>query len=134
MKASILYRQATPRRGMMRIRRLNMNIVLSPRTQKLLEDQMKKGSFSSPDDLLRIALETLDQVKGENYEDLDPQTRAAIEEAEAQCDKGEDRPWESVRRTPCPFHQEIACPVARTSSNPLTEIAKINSNNLTLEI
>jgi Arc/MetJ-type ribon-helix-helix transcriptional regulator len=97
MKASILYRQATPRRGMMRIRRLNMNIVLSPRTQKLLEDQMKKGSFSSPDDLLRIALETLDQVKGENYEDLDPQTRAAIEEAEAQCDKGEDRPWESVR-------------------------------------
>jgi Arc/MetJ-type ribon-helix-helix transcriptional regulator len=74
-----------------------MNISLSPQTENLLEEQMQKGHFSNPDDLLRIALQTLDQVQGEDFDDLDPQTRAAIEEAEAQYQRGEGRPWEQVR-------------------------------------
>jgi predicted transcriptional regulator len=41
-------------------------------------------------------LETLNQVRGEDYEDLDPATRAAIEEGEAQYQKGEYRPWKEV--------------------------------------
>ena len=74
-----------------------MTISLSPETKKLLEEQMKKGRFSDPDEVLRVALETLDQVKGEDCEDLDPQTRAAIEEAEAQYEHGKGLPWEEVR-------------------------------------
>jgi Arc/MetJ-type ribon-helix-helix transcriptional regulator len=74
-----------------------MNISLTPETEKLLEEQMKKGHFASPDDAVRTALQTLDQVRGEDYENLDEQTRAAIEEAEAQHQRGEGRAWGEVR-------------------------------------
>jgi Arc/MetJ-type ribon-helix-helix transcriptional regulator len=74
-----------------------MTINISPQTQKLLEEQMKKGNFSDPDDVLRIALQTLEQTQGTPYEDLDPDTRAAIEEAEAEFQRGEARPWEEVK-------------------------------------
>jgi Arc/MetJ-type ribon-helix-helix transcriptional regulator len=74
-----------------------MNVSLSPQTEKLLQEQMKNSGFSDPDDLLRIALQTLDQVRGEDYDNLDAQTRAAIEEAEEQYQRGEGRPWEEVR-------------------------------------
>jgi putative addiction module CopG family antidote len=65
-----------------------MNIALSPQTQKLLDEQLNKGGYSSADDVLRVALETLNQVQGEDYEDLDEETRAAIERAEAQYARG----------------------------------------------
>jgi len=74
-----------------------MNVSLSPKTQKLLKQQMKKSGASNPDDLLRTALQTLDQVRGEDYEDLDPATQAAIERGEGQYRRGEYRPWEQVR-------------------------------------
>ncbi|MDB5322232.1 MAG: hypothetical protein JWN40_3863 [Phycisphaerales bacterium] len=65
-----------------------MNIAISPQTQKLLDEQLKRGGYSSADDVLRVALETLNEVQGEDYEDLDEETRAAIERAEAQYAKG----------------------------------------------
>jgi Arc/MetJ-type ribon-helix-helix transcriptional regulator len=74
-----------------------MVISLSAETQKLLEERMKRGGYATPDDLVRIALETLDQVEGEAYEDLDADTRDAIERAEGQADRGEGRPWEDVK-------------------------------------
>jgi predicted transcriptional regulator len=74
-----------------------MTISLSPQTQKLLEEQMKKYGHSSPDDTVRVALERLDQEKGEDFEDLDPETQAAIQEGMAQDERGEGRPWEQVR-------------------------------------
>ena len=74
-----------------------MNISLSPQTHQLLQERMKKGGFSSPDDVVLIALETMDQVEGEPFESLDEATRAAIERAEAQSDRGEGRSWEEVR-------------------------------------
>jgi antitoxin ParD1/3/4 len=74
-----------------------MTITLSPETQKLLEARMKQGGFQSPDAVVRCALETLEQVEGEAFEDLDDATRAAIERAEAQADRGEGRPWEEVK-------------------------------------
>jgi predicted transcriptional regulator len=72
-----------------------MNIVLSPETQKLLEDCMRKGSYSTPEETVRAALETLDQV--ESYDEIDDATLAAIEEGLAQVDSGEVRPLEEVR-------------------------------------
>jgi len=66
-----------------------MNITLSPQTQKLLEERMKEGDYASPDEIIRVALETLE---GEAIEDLDRQTLAAIERAEAQAERGAGMP------------------------------------------
>ncbi len=74
-----------------------MTITLSAETQKLLEARMKQGGFQTPDAIVRIALETLDQIEGEALEDLDDETQAAIERAEAQSARGEGRPWEEVK-------------------------------------
>lgn len=74
-----------------------MNISLTPETQKLLEEQMKRGGYATADDVVRLALETLHQTEGDPLESLDPGTLAAIERAEAQSARGEGRPWEEVR-------------------------------------
>jgi hypothetical protein len=75
---------------------LAMAISLNPRTQKLIEERMKASGYSSPDELLEVALQTLDQVQGEDYDQLDPSTRAAIEEAEAQYQRGEGIPLDEA--------------------------------------
>ena len=74
-----------------------MAISLSAETQKLIEERMKETGVATPDELVRVALQTLHQVKGEDFENLDPDTKAAIEEGLAQADRGETRPWEEVR-------------------------------------
>jgi hypothetical protein len=45
-----------------------MAVSLQPETQKLIEDRMKQSGFSTPDDMVRVALETLDQC---DVDDLD---------------------------------------------------------------
>jgi Arc/MetJ-type ribon-helix-helix transcriptional regulator len=74
-----------------------MQISLSSETERLLEQQMRKHGYASPDDAVRVALEKLDQEPIEYLEDLDPQTLRAIEEGLAQAERGEGRPWEEVR-------------------------------------
>src|SRR3954453_7917062 len=71
--ASIVYYPADDRR------RPAMNIVLSPETQKLLEERMRTGRFATPDEAVRAALQTLGEAEGDALEDLDAETRAAIE-------------------------------------------------------
>lgn len=75
-----------------------MNIALSPSTQKLLEEQMKKGDFSDPDEVVRLALQTLDQVKADSYDELPPEARSAIEKGQTEFDSGLAKPWEQVRQ------------------------------------
>jgi len=75
-----------------------MNVTLTPESQKLLELQLKKGNFSSAEKAVHFALEALDQVRGDDIEDLDRETQAAIERAFAQSARGEGRSWEEVRR------------------------------------
>ena len=74
-----------------------MNIVLSAETQKLLEERMKKGGFATPDDALRDALETLDQLSVSD-EPLDSSALDAIEEGMRDCERGECRTLDEVRR------------------------------------
>src|SRR6266542_1899128 len=66
-----------------------MPISLTPETQKLIEERMKQAGCSTPDELVRLALQTLDQVDGEDFDQLDADTQAAINEAEAQYERGE---------------------------------------------
>jgi len=49
---------------------------------------MKETGVSTADDLVRIALQTLEQTRGEDYDELDADTRAAIEESEAEYQRG----------------------------------------------
>jgi predicted transcriptional regulator len=74
-----------------------MDIVLSPATQKLLEHRMKKGGYSSPDEVMRIALEQWDRQDADPDEDLDEKGLAAIEEGLAQAERGECRTLDDVR-------------------------------------
>jgi predicted transcriptional regulator len=74
-----------------------MSVSLSPETQKLIEQRMKETGLSTADELVRVALQTLDQVRVEPFEDLDPQTQAAIEEGLAQAERGDGAAWEEVR-------------------------------------
>lgn len=72
-------------------------VSLNAQTQRLIEERMKETGVRSPDELIRVALQTLHQVRGQDFEDLDPETQAVIEEGLAQADRGETRPWEEVR-------------------------------------
>jgi predicted transcriptional regulator len=74
-----------------------MTIHLSPETQRLLEEQMRKHGQVTPEDIVRVALEKLDQEEGPCFEDLDAETQLAIEEGLAQADRGEGRPWEEIK-------------------------------------
>jgi Arc/MetJ-type ribon-helix-helix transcriptional regulator len=74
-----------------------MNFILNPETQRLIEEHMKRGGYATADDVVRVALQTLDQIENDPIESLDPDTLAAIERAEAQSARGEGRPWEEVR-------------------------------------
>ena len=72
-----------------------MNISLSPNTQKLIEDEMKRGGYASPDDVVRVALESL-HTEGAPLEDLDAETLAAIDRAEAESARGEGTPLDDA--------------------------------------
>lgn len=71
-----------------------MGISLRPETQKLIEDRMRRDGYTTADEVVLAALESLDQ----HVEPLlDEETVRAIEEGEAQLERGEGRPWEEVR-------------------------------------
>lgn len=73
-----------------------MAISLSPETQKLIEERMKENGCHSADELVRVALDALEQSRGEDFEELDPEIRAAIDEAEEQYARGEGMPLDEA--------------------------------------
>ncbi len=54
---------------------------------------MKAGDYTSPDEVIRIALESLE---ADTFEDLDDDTRAAIERGDAQVERGEGIPLDDA--------------------------------------
>jgi len=68
-----------------------MTITLSPETQRLLEDQLKKGNFGSTDEVLQAALQALDES-----DELDQATLDTIDESEAQIARGQVLEWDEV--------------------------------------
>ena len=75
-----------------------MAISLSPETQELIEQRMKETGVDNPDELVQAALQTLHQVRGVYLDELDDETRAAIEEGLDQAERGEGRAWADVRK------------------------------------
>jgi predicted transcriptional regulator len=72
-------------------------IQLSPATSTLVESLMKRHGFENADELVVVALESLDVTQAEYYEDIDPAVRASIERGEAQSKAGEGMSVEEVR-------------------------------------
>jgi Arc/MetJ-type ribon-helix-helix transcriptional regulator len=75
-----------------------MAVVLSPETEKLIEQRLAETGIGSADELVRIAMQFFDATRGEDIEDLDEETQAALDEASAQLDRGERIPIEDVRK------------------------------------
>ena len=70
-----------------------MNVSLKPELQKFVDEQIKKGRYRSPDDVLE---EALIRMMEEEALELDDETLDAIDESEAQIDRGEYRSWKEV--------------------------------------
>jgi Arc/MetJ-type ribon-helix-helix transcriptional regulator len=67
-----------------------MNITLSPELQKFVEERVKAGEFQSPAQVIEAGLARL--MLDPPPDELDEDTLAAIERAEAQLDRGEGIP------------------------------------------
>ncbi|HEY8665621.1 MAG TPA: hypothetical protein VIL86_03105 [Tepidisphaeraceae bacterium] len=71
-----------------------MNIILSPETQRLLDEKLKDGEYPSADDVVRAGLEALDKIKADS---LDDGTLDAIDRSEDQIERGDVHDWKDVR-------------------------------------
>jgi len=65
-----------------------MELSLTPEIRRLIEERMRRDGYATADEVVRAALELLDQDS-----DLDPETLAAIDRAEDQIARGEYREW-----------------------------------------
>jgi Arc/MetJ-type ribon-helix-helix transcriptional regulator len=71
-----------------------MNVTLRPETQRLLEQRLTMGQYTTPDDVVHAALLALDKLEPLA---LDDAALDAIDRAEDQIDRGEYNDWKDVR-------------------------------------
>jgi putative addiction module CopG family antidote len=71
-----------------------MDVSLSEETRKLIEERVRRGGFSSADELVKAALKSFEELE---WEPLSEEVLDAIDEAEAQVERGEVRDWSEVR-------------------------------------
>ncbi|MEG4167613.1 type II toxin-antitoxin system ParD family antitoxin [Microcoleus sp. S13_D1] len=74
-----------------RLPEIFMNIALSPEQVKLIEAQLALGQFSSPEEVITKALQTLTQTR-QHYWEWVEEVRSSVEEAEAELSRGEGIP------------------------------------------
>ncbi len=67
-----------------------MNLSLSTDTSRFIEEQVRLGHYPSPEAVIDAAIACLQD------DEPDQETSAAIDEAQAEFDCGEDRPFEEV--------------------------------------
>jgi hypothetical protein len=67
-----------------------MTIIVDAKTQQLIEETMKQRGIGTPEEVIQCAVQMM-QEQMLNYDDLDEETRAAIDEADSQ----EGIPWEN---------------------------------------
>jgi Arc/MetJ-type ribon-helix-helix transcriptional regulator len=71
-----------------------MNLSLRPEIERYIEHQVESGDFPTPEAVVEAAIA---QWQESDVEELDDETIAAINEAEAQCDRGEGIDFKLVR-------------------------------------
>lgn len=70
-----------------------MNISLSPDLEKYVQDKVRAGTFTSPDDVIRAALDTLrsqEQLNADDVNELRELIAVGLEESK----KGLSKPWD----------------------------------------
>jgi antitoxin ParD1/3/4 len=72
-----------------------MSIVLTPEQEQFIRDQMARGRFKFPDEVLDQAFKLL-QEKYQEYENWIGEVRQQVEEAAAELDRGEGIPLETA--------------------------------------
>ena len=70
-----------------------MEVRLTPELRKFIEDEVTAGNFASADEVVEAALARL---MLDPHPDEDAETAAAIDEAEAQIDRGEGIPLDEA--------------------------------------
>lgn len=65
-----------------------MQLTLSPEIEEYIRDQVQSGKFSSADELIVQAIQSM-MIGEVNDAELDPDTAAAIQRAEQQYQRGE---------------------------------------------
>ena len=70
-----------------------ITLELSPQTQERLEQRLQSGEYDSADDLVRAALQALEEIASP----LDEATLDAIDRAEDQIERGEVHDWKAIR-------------------------------------
>jgi len=71
-----------------------MNLALRPDIQRFIDEQVKSGRFPSPESVVEAAVA---EMREDQHVDLDDATIDAINEAEAQADRGEGEEFDSFR-------------------------------------
>jgi putative addiction module CopG family antidote len=71
-----------------------MDVPLKPELQRFVEEQVKSGQFSSPAEVIEAGLARL--MLDPPADELDAETLAAIEAADAQIDRGEGIPLDEA--------------------------------------
>ncbi|HZZ44371.1 MAG TPA: hypothetical protein VFE58_15660 [Tepidisphaeraceae bacterium] len=71
-----------------------MGISLTPETERLIEEKLKQGGYSTADDLVHAALGALEEME---FGPLSGETLAAIDRAEDQIERGEYRELSEVK-------------------------------------
>lgn len=71
-----------------------MNLSLAPEIQRFIDDLVKAGRFPSPEAVIEAAIA---DMRSADELPLDDQTVAAINEAEAQADRGEGTDLDTFR-------------------------------------
>jgi Arc/MetJ-type ribon-helix-helix transcriptional regulator len=69
-----------------------MQVALSAETQALIEERLKRGGYSSADDVVRVALDVLHQVEDGQIDDQDI---ADIRQAIEQMKQGQVVDWKN---------------------------------------
>jgi antitoxin ParD1/3/4 len=77
-----------------------MNIALPPDLEKYVRDKVRAGAFTSPDDVIRAALDTLrsqEELTSDDVSELRKLIAVGLEESK----KGLSRPWnaEQIKAT-----------------------------------
>jgi Arc/MetJ-type ribon-helix-helix transcriptional regulator len=70
-----------------------MSVSLSPETQALIEERMRRGGYPTADDVVRVALDVLHQVEDDQIDDAEMVAlRASIE----QMKRGQVVDWDEL--------------------------------------
>lgn len=72
-----------------------MSILLTPETQRLIEERLKQGNYSSADDLVNAALGALAELE---IDEMDEKILDAIDRAEAQIAAGQHHDLNTIRQ------------------------------------